>query len=1039
MKWIHLTAVVTIALLLFAYNKVIAPAYGKGIKEKKGKIQVGGVFLACLAAAFFLRILLAYFNRGHETDMNCFIGWADLVFDGGIKGFYTSESFTDYPPGYMYVLYVIGAVRNLFGIGANDKLSIILTKLPGILCDVAAGFLLYHIARRNFKESGAIAIGAAYLFLPVILFNSSVWGQVDSVFTLFVLLMCYFVTEKKLIAAYFIFGVGILIKPQTLIFTPILILGIIDCVFLPGFQKKEFFRQLLWGLAAIGFMALLAFPFGIDHVVSQYTETLGSYPYATINGYNLWALFGLNWTSQEGRFLFLTYNQWGTVFILGMIAAVGYLSFRCKQEKSKYFFLGAFLVAGMFMLSVRMHERYMFPALVLLLAAFIYRPRKELFYLFGGLSLVHFYNTVHVYYFYDYQNFDSKAPVPIFIAGASVLVFLLLAYWAFSLYSGKAAQDEENPASSMAEEKTGVTGFQPSKAWEKLGWQDFLIMGVLLVIYSAIALYDLGHRGAPETEWEFKEAGESILLDFGQDVDFSQLSYFLGSFEGRQFRMEISSEPDGGFENLGEFAMDDVFAWAAADIQQYGRYLRLTCLSEKASVLELVVTDGNGQVWVPVNAENYRTLFDEQQFFPERSTFRDSTYFDEIYHARTAYEYIHGLYSYENTHPPLGKIFISLGIRIFGMNPFGWRIMGTLFGIAMVPLLYIFARRLLGPVWLAAVTTVLFTFDFMHFTQTRIATIDVFVTFFIMLMYYFMYWYLNTSFYDAPLKKTFLPLGLCGISMGLAVACKWTGVYAGAGLAILFFWNLYRRYEEFCYAKKSPSEVTGGIVHKEVIAGFKQKTLKTIGFCILFFVVAPVVIYTLSYIPFVDGTGRGLFASMLRNQETMFSYHSHVDASHPYSSWWYQWPVMYRPIWYYSGHVSETVSEGISAFGNPLVWWMGIPAFGCMAALFYKERDKKAGFLMLAYLAQYVPWFFVTRITFIYHYFPSVPFVALMIGYSICRQAEKRPFLRNAAYVYGGAAVVLFFLFYPVLSGAPVDKNFVAMFLRWFDSWVLVS
>lgn len=94
---------------------------------------------------------------------------------------------------------------------------------------------------------------------------------------------------------------------------------------------------------------------------------------------------------------------------------------------------------------------------------------------------------------------------------------------------------------------------------------------------------------------------------------------------------------------------------------------------------------------------------------------------------------------------------------------------------------------------------------------------------------------------------------------------------------------------------------------------------------------------------------------------------------------------------------------------------------------------------MLAYLAQYVPWFFVTRITFIYHYFPSVPFVALMIGYSICRQAEKRPFLRKAAYVYGGAAVVLFFLFYPVLSGAPVDKNFVAMFLRWFDSWVLVS
>ena len=60
-------------------------------------------------------------------------------------------------------------------------------------------------------------------------------------------------------------------------------------------------------------------------------------------------------------------------------------------------------------------------------------------------------------------------------------------------------------------------------------------------------------------------------------------------------------------------------------------------------------------------------------------------------------------------------------------------------------------------------------------------------------MYFFMYRYCRMSFYDTSLIKTLLPLGACGISMGLGIACKWTGVYAGVGLAVLFFATLYRR------------------------------------------------------------------------------------------------------------------------------------------------------------------------------------------------------------------------------------------------------
>ena len=133
--------------------------------------------------------------------------------------------------------------------------------------------------------------------------------------------------------------------------------------------------------------------------------------------------------------------------------------------------------------------------------------------------------------------------------------------------------------------------------------------------------------------------------------------------------------------------------------------------------MELVFTDADGNLLEPVNAKEYKNLFDEQKLFTGRSTNLNGTYFDEIYHARTAYEMIHHLYCYENTHPPLGKAIMAVGILIFGMCPFGWRFMGTLFGVLMIPIIYNFAKKFFGETWICIVTTLLFTFDFMHLQQ----------------------------------------------------------------------------------------------------------------------------------------------------------------------------------------------------------------------------------------------------------------------------------------------------------------------------------
>lgn len=137
------------------------------------------------------------------------------------------------------------------------------------------------------------------------------------------------------------------------------------------------------------------------------------------------------------------------------------------------------------------------------------------------------------------------------------------------------------------------------------------------------------------------------------------------------------------------------------------------------------------------------------------------------------------------------------GIAVFGMNAFGWRIVGTLFGIGMVPILYLFAKRLFGKSEYALLAAGLFAFDFMHFTQTRIATIDVYGVFFILLMYYFMYRYYTMNFFTDGLFATLKPLAWAGVFFGLGVACKWIGIYAGAGLAVIFFTSLTQRYMEY--------------------------------------------------------------------------------------------------------------------------------------------------------------------------------------------------------------------------------------------------
>lgn len=1038
---IHILALSTIILFLSGI---------KHIEEVSSFLKGNGIRII-FAVAFLVRCGCAFFFKGFASDTACFAGWADLAYENGLSNFYSSGVFADYPPGFIYVLWLIGAIFSVFKVPYLSGSCLLLLKLPAILCDIAAGFLVYKAAKKTMDEGKTAFFTTLYLCNPSVFLNSSIWGQVDAVFTLCLLFMCLFLSEGKTIPAYIAFGLGVLLKPQTVVFAPVLIYGIIDHVILKNFSWRNFFHNLFSGLCVIFAMILLCIPFGLGQVVAQYTSTLGSYPYIAVNAFNLWGFFGLNWISQDNRLLFLTYGEWGTVIIVAITLLSAYFFFKNRQNSARYFTTAAFLIISMFTFSVRMHERYLFPALALLLFAYILQPVREVFLCYTGFTVLHFYNTAYILFFYDPANYNRKAPLFIVI---SLLMVLCSLFYYYVLYrydvvkSGIMDTGFSLDSLNMPGPKPKTTAKKenryiprPSASRMPFLKTDFLIITLITLIYTFFALFDLGDTDAPRSEYLLTK-GDTITLTVNETDSPKAIYWYLGSYHNSEFSLEIT-EPDNpewhvaeGYEKI---TMKSVFCWGNANLPQDCKNIRLTCLSEKASVMELVLIDQSNNAFIPVNASEYHTLFDEGDLLPEHISFRNSTYFDEIYHARTAYEFLTGRTTYETTHPPFGKILIALGISIFGMTPFGWRIAGTVFGILMLPLIYLLGRNITKERFFAGLSCVLFAADFMHFTQTRIATIDVFVTFFIILMYYFMYRYCQMSFYDTPFVKTLLPLGASGIAMGFGVASKWTGAYAGVGLAVLFFATLYRRYAEYKYALKAPKESSNGIKHKFIIQNFKPYTTKTILFCLVFFVAIPFIIYLLSYIPFVSGY-TGLFEKMWHNQELMLGYHSGLEATHPYSSTWYEWPTMMRPIFYYSGIISDTARQGISAFGNPLVWWIGIPAFLYMIYLALKEKDRTAAMLTISYLAQYLPWCLVPRLTFIYHYFPSVPFVVLMIVYA-AQKLQKHVSPRTwkiCLSIYALLAIGLFIMFYPVLSGQTVSISYVDTFLRWMDGWVLI-
>ncbi len=400
----------------------------------------------------------------------------------------------------------------------------------------------------------------------------------------------------------------------------------------------------------------------------------------------------------------------------------------------------------------------------------------------------------------------------------------------------------------------------------------------------------------------------------------------------------------------------------------------------------------------------------------------DTYYFDEIYFAFTAQQLAAGNtevwdpwakapegFSYEWTHPPLGKLILSLGIKAMGDpdDPFTWRVMPAAFGSLGVLLLYLLAWELFRSRASALLAAFFYTFDTFPLVMSRIATTDIFIMDFILLASF------SVARFARSENRRWLLLG--GLSAGAAASVKWSGVYAVEFLALCSLILLVRRR-----LAGGPSPEEPGV--------YVREGLRVLPLAALFFIVVPLAVYLLSYVPyFASGYGWKDFVAL---HEQMYGYHKGVHELHAYRSSWWSWPLMLRPVYFYLGEKAKDVHAHIYTFGNPFLWWSSCVLFVAAAYEAYRREDPALGFVVLSVLAYWIPWALSPRkITFIYHFLPSLPFMYLATARMLHRLWRRGRSGRAVVVSFLVLTLAFFVYFYPVAAAVPLKDSSLP---RWF-------
>ncbi len=536
---------------------------------------------------------------------------------------------------------------------------------------------------------------------------------------------------------------------------------------------------------------------------------------------------------------------------------------------------------------------------------------------------------------------------------------------------------------------------------KKITKKDLIVVMTIMLLYAVISFINLGSWQSPNTFLNL-EGNKELVIEFAKAVDVVKIKYFNGRLDS-DYKI-LTSNDNEVYDYAGVLETKGAFAWNEVRLLKKIKYIKLIPVAD-TDLGEIAFYNNKKEIIktkkIIYNGKKVLKITDEEETIPKQISHLNSTYFDEIYFARSAYEYANNLLVYEWTHPPLGKLIQAIPIKLFKMAPFYYRFMGNIAGILMVGVMYFFGLLLFKKRKYAIMSSLLMALDCFHFAHTRMGTVDSFLVLFILLSSYYMGKYIITKVE----KRNLL---LSGIFLGCSIAVKWIGCYLAVALAFVF------------------------LIH---VTKNKLWTKKLFGKCCVYFVVIPVVIYVGSYliypkVSWLDGFG---IKELQEQTMRMYEYHATLKDQHFFSSMYYTWPLSYKPVWYYSQDAGSNLHAGITGVGNVAIWWVGIVGFIYMIYHFLKTKDKNSFFLITIILVMFAPNILIDRVMFLYHYFPVLPFVMLAIVLmfkDIVEKYKKDYFIL----IYLLVVLMVFIVYYPAISGMFMNKNYFE-YIKIFKTW----
>ena len=588
---------------------------------------------------------------------------------------------------------------------------------------------------------------------------------------------------------------------------------------------------------------------------------------------------------------------------------------------------------------------------------------------------------------------------------------------------------------------------------EKKKQWEIVSVSALVFVFLIFASLNLGSVEMPSSYWQPSKTGvgDVVIFDFGSVQQVKELYIFVG--DANRTKVDVYGDNEDFLSSYDNNPAEHVHfcSWERINLGQRStssiKFVFGTESCGKIGEIIVISTDSKKIAPVHVRGEAAMRLVDEQSAIELPVTQRYGAYFDEMYFVRTAQEHLHLEEPYESTHPPLGKLIIALGILCGGMNPLGWRIVGVIAATVMIPILFLFGKRMFKSSVAGFFAAFLLTFEFMHFSLARLATGEIYILFFTLLIFYFAFDYFSKQEEEGDKKGISLFISI--ILVGLCFAVKWTAVFSLiAILTLLLISNIRTR--------------------KPIFSDYK---IVFAALCVF------AAIYIATYIPYMfSGMGHALFdihrvplylkyiseylavgnvsitppapLTVFDSQLGMFGYHATINATHPFSSPWWSWPLMLKPLWVYSNSWDTMVSS-IVLMGNPAIWWGSIPALVLIAAKLVRDKIRRERadfvllFILIPFLLLWLPYVLISRILFIYHFAPEVPFMILAITYWLNKLWQDHSHRHEKKIVVNRILVIsfliltaiLFLLFYTVISGYPVSYEYKES-LRWLSGWI---